>query len=278
MDLTPEAIDDLVRRALAEDLGTGDLTSDSVIPEDARLVATLGAREPLVLAGLPAALAVFRALDPRCRIDVRHTDGDRVPKGDVVGTVEGAARGLLSAERTALNILQHLSGVATLTRRYVDRIAGTGARLLDTRKTLPGLRHLQKYATAVGGADNHRMGLYDGVLIKDNHIAVAGGVSAAIAAARAAGLDHIEIECDTLDQVREALSAGAVWLLLDNMAPDTLRDAVALSAGRARLEASGGITLDTVRAVAETGVDYISVGRITQSAPAVDIGLDFAEA
>jgi nicotinate-nucleotide pyrophosphorylase (carboxylating) len=278
MDLTPEAIDDLVRRALAEDLGAGDLTSDSVIPEDARLVATLGAREPLVLAGLPAALAVFRALDPRCRIDVRHTDGDRVPRGDVVGTVEGAARGLLSAERTALNILQHLSGVATLTRRYVDRIAGTKARLLDTRKTLPGLRHLQKYAAAVGGADNHRMGLYDGVLIKDNHIAVAGGIGAAIAAARAASLDHIEIECDTLDQVREALSAGAVWLLLDNMAPDTLRDAVALSAGRARLEASGGITLDTVRAVAETGVDYISVGRITQSAPAVDIGLDFAEA
>jgi nicotinate-nucleotide pyrophosphorylase (carboxylating) len=239
-------------------------------------LATLGARGPLVLAGLPAALAVFRALDPACRIDTQNKDGDRVHEGDVIGTVEGAARSLLSAERTALNILQHLSGIATLTRRYVDEIAGTGAVLLDTRKTIPGLRHLQKYATAVGGAQNHRIGLYDGVLIKDNHVAVAGGIEAAIVAARAAGLEDVEVECDTLDQVRDALDAGAARLLLDNMTPDTLREAVKLSAGRARLEASGGITLDTIRAVAETGVDYISVGRITQSAPAVDIGLDYA--
>ncbi len=276
MKLAPEAIDDFVHRALDEDLGAGDLTSNSVIPKDARLLATLGAREPLVLAGLPAALAVFRALDPACRSDTQNKDGDRVHEGDVIGTVEGAARSLLSAERTALNILQHLSGIATLTRRYVDEIAGTGAVLLDTRKTIPGLRHLQKYATAVGGAQNHRIGLYDGVLIKDNHVAVAGGIEAAIVAARAAGLEDVEVECDTLDQVRDALDAGAARLLLDNMTPDTLREAVKLSAGRARLEASGGITLDTIRAVVETGVDYISVGRITQSAPAVDIGLDYA--
>lgn len=275
MTLAPEHIDDFVRRALEEDLGAGDLTTDAVIPEDARLAATLGARESLTLAGLPAALAVFRALDPACEIEAHHQDGDRIESGGVIARLSGRARGLLSAERTALNILQHLSGIATLTRRYVDAISGTGAVLLDTRKTTPGLRHLQKYATTVGGAQNHRMGLFDGVLIKDNHVAIAGGITAAVDAARAAGLCDVEVECDTLDQVDEALKAGAVRLLLDNMGPDALVAAVALSAGRAALEASGGVTLDTIRSLAETGVDYISVGRITQSAPAVDIGLDY---
>lgn len=277
MTLSPEPIEDFVRRALEEDLGAGDLTSESVVPEGARLIATLGAREPLVLAGLQAALAVFRALDPACQVDAAHQDGDRIAQGTVIAQVAGRARGLLTAERTALNILQHLSGIATMTRRYVDEIEGTGAILLDTRKTIPGLRHLQKYATAVGGAQNHRLGLYDGVLIKDNHIAVAGGITAAITAARAAGLEDIEVECDTLDQMREALSAGAKRLLLDNMGPDMLREAVTIAAGQATLEASGGVTLETIRSLAETGVDFISVGRITQSAPAIDIGLDYAE-
>ena len=277
MDLPTEQVNDFVRRALAEDLGMGDLTSESVIPKGARLKATLGAREALVVAGLPAATAVFKALDPDCTIILKCQDGDGIKVGDVIGTIEGAARGLLSAERTALNVLQHLSGIATLTRRYVDAIKGTSAVLLDTRKTLPGLRHLQKYATHIGGAQNHRMGLFDGVLIKDNHIAVAGGVTAAVEAAKAAGLADIEVECDTLDQVEEALRAGADMLLLDNMPPDTLSEAVSLCSGRAKLEASGGVTLETIRAIAETGVDFISVGRITQTAPAIDIGLDYED-
>ncbi|NQV20949.1 MAG: carboxylating nicotinate-nucleotide diphosphorylase, partial [Rhodospirillales bacterium] len=247
MTLSPEHIEDFVRRALEEDLGAGDLTSESVVPEDARLIATLGAREPLVLAGLQAALAVFRALDPACQVDAAHQDGDRIAQGTVIAQVAGRARGLLTAERTALNILQHLSGIATMTRRYVDEIEGTGAILLDTRKTIPGLRHLQKYATAVGGAQNHRLGLYVGVLIKDNHIAVAGGITAAITAAHTAGLKDIEVECDTLDQMREALSAGAKRLLLDNMGPDMLREAVTIASGQATLEASGGVTLETIR-------------------------------
>jgi nicotinate-nucleotide pyrophosphorylase (carboxylating) len=278
MQLSATHIDTFVKRALAEDVGAGDLTSEAVVPEDARLRATLAAREPMVVAGLPVALTVFRALDPTCQIEGSHKDGQKIEAGTVIATVEGAARALLTAERTSLNILQHLSGIATLTRRYVDEIAGTGAVLLDTRKTIPGLRHLQKYATAVGGGQNHRIGLFDGVLIKDNHIAVAGGVSPAIKAALAAGLEQIQVECDTLGQVREALDAGADRLLLDNMGPDGLREAVALAGSRVPLEASGGVTLETIRPIAETGVDYISVGRITQSAPAIDIGLDYAEA
>jgi nicotinate-nucleotide pyrophosphorylase (carboxylating) len=278
MELNPRFIDDFVRRALAEDLGApGDITSDSVIPEDARLIATMAAREPMVIAGLPAALAVFKALDPNCRVDAHQKDCAQIGAGEIIATIDGLARALLSAERTALNILQHLSGIASLTHSYVDEIAGTGAVLLDTRKTIPGLRHLQKYATAVGGGQNHRMGLFDGVLIKDNHIAVAGGVTAAIKAAQVAGLSDIQVECDTLDQMRDALAAGAKRLLLDNMGPDLLREAVSLADGRVTLEASGGVTLDTIRAIAETGVDFISVGRLTQSAPAIDIGLDYAE-
>jgi len=273
--LDRDEIDRIVERALAEDLGTGDVTSSAVIPAAARLAAVAAAREPLVLAGLAVAEAVFRRLAPDCRIAARAEDGDALGVGDIVAEIAGPARGLLSAERTALNILQHLSGIATLTRRYVDAISGTGAVLLDTRKTVPGLRVLAKYATAVGGARNHRKGLYDGVLIKDNHVAVCGGVAEAVAKARAYTDLPVEVECDRLDQVRDAVAAGADMILLDNMDTATLREAVALVAGRAKLEASGGVTLETVRAIAETGVDFISVGRITQSAAAVDIGLDY---
>jgi len=276
--LTPRALRDFVRAALTEDIGPGDITCASVIPEGARLSATAHAREPLVCAGLPLAEAVFRELDTDCRFGRSLREGEGCAVGDAVFDVSGRARALLSAERTALNILQHLSGIATLTRRYADAIAGTGARLLDTRKTLPLWRPLAKYATALGGAVNHRMGLYDAVMIKDNHIAVAGSVSRAVAAARAAGRDGIQVECDSLAQVAEALDAGADRLLLDNMSLHDLRQAVALAAGRATTEASGGITLETIRAVAETGVDFVSIGRLTQSAPAVDIGLDFAGA
>ncbi len=260
--------------ALAEDLGRGDITTDGVIPEEARLHGALVARESLVVAGIEVALTVFRCLAPDLNAAVLSPDGTRAGPDMVLARIEGPARALLSAERTALNVFQHLSGIATLTRAYVDRIAGTGAVLLDTRKTLPGLRRLDKYATAVGGARNHRMRLDDGVLIKDNHIAVAGGVAAAVARARAAGLKGVEVECDTLEQVEAALAAGADSLLLDNMDLDTLGRAVKLAAGRVPVEASGGVTLETVRGVAATGVDYISTGRITQSAPAVDIALD----
>lgn len=276
MILSPDDIDHLVGIALAEDVGDGDVTSEGVLSADARLVATLAARDRIVLAGLDVARAVFQRLAPDCRFSAHAADGDVLAAGAVIAEVEGPARALLSAERTALNILQHLSGIATLTRRYVDAIAGTGAVLLDTRKTIPGLRRFAKYATAVGGARNHRVGLFDGVLIKDNHIAVCGGVGGAVVRARAHTDLKIEVECDTLDQVREAVAAGADMILLDNMTNDILCRAVAEVAGRVALEASGGVTLESVRAIAETGVDYISVGRITQSAPAADIGLDYA--
>jgi nicotinate-nucleotide pyrophosphorylase (carboxylating) len=237
----------------------------------------MNCREPIVVAGLDIAIAFFRALDRDVRIRKHVADGDQVEAGTVLMTLEGNARAMLTAERSALNTLQHLSGIATLTRRYVDAIAGTGATLLDTRKTIPGLRLLDKYAARMGGAENHRMRLDDGVLIKDNHVGVAGGVEAAVKAAVAAetGL-QVQVEVDRIEQIEPALAAGADRLLLDNMKPDTLRAAVELVAGRVPLEASGGVNLDTIRAIAETGVDYISVGRITQSAPAVDIGLDYA--
>ncbi len=264
-----------VAGALAEDVGEGDITSAAVIPETARLAARMVAREPMVVAGLPIAAAVFRASDAAADLHVCAGDGEAVAAGAVLMTVAGNARALLTAERTALNFLQHLSGIATLARAFVDRIAGTGARIRDTRKTIPLLRALEKYAAACGGAENHRRGLHDMVLIKDNHIAVVGSVAAAVAAARAAGHDDIMVECDTLSQVEAALAAGATRLLLDNMDLPTLRRAVALVDGRAETEASGGVTLARVRAIAETGVDVISVGRLTQSAPAVDIGLDY---
>jgi len=276
MELDPAEIDRVIDAALAEDLGRGDITTAATIPSEARLRLVMVTRQDIVVAGIEVALAVFRRLAPGAAIAAEVTDGARVRAGTVLARLEGPAQGLLSAERTALNLIQFMSGIATLTRAYVDRIEGTGAVLLDTRKTLPGLRALSKYATRLGGATNHRLRLDDGVLIKDNHVAVAGSVAEAVRRAKVQGLTNIEVECDTLDQVREALAAGADRILLDNMPPPVLREAVRLVAKRVPLEASGGVTLDTIRALAETGVDFISVGRITQSAPAADIGLDIA--
>jgi nicotinate-nucleotide pyrophosphorylase (carboxylating) len=265
-----------VAATLAEDMGIGgDRTSAAVIPADAELTAVMDSRDAAVVAGLSIAAAFFRALDPECAIETLVAEGDRVAAGAALMRIRGNARALLTAERSALNTVQHLTGIATLTRAYVDAIAGTGAVLLDTRKTLPGLRVLEKYATRMGGATNHRMRLDDGVMIKDNHIAVAGGVAPAVRAAKAAGLTGVVVEVDRIDQIAPALAAGADRLLLDNMGPSLLREAVALIAGRVPTEASGGVNLATIRAIAETGVTYISVGRITQSAPAADIGLDF---
>ncbi len=265
----------VIEAALAEDVGTGDVTSLSVIPEDTRFTGVMAARQPMVLAGLFLAERVFMRVEPRSIFTALAKDGDKLQAGGVIARIEGPARGLLTAERTALNLLQLLSGIATQTRIYVERIAGTGCALLDTRKTIPGLRQLSKYATRVAGAKNHRMGLYDGVLIKDNHVAVCGSVAEAVRRAKADKRPNIEAECDTLEQVQDALAAGADILLLDNMDVDTLRQAVDLVGKRIPLEASGGVSLETIRAIAETGVDFVSVGRITQSAPAVDIGLDW---
>jgi len=276
--LTEQEIESFIDIAFAEDVADGDVTGETVIPADARLKAVMNAREDMVVAGLPRGAPIFHRLDPDCQVTFDAKDGDKVRPGTPLVTLEGKARALLTAERTALNIVQHLAGIATLTRTYVDRIDGTSARLLDTRKTIPGLRKLEKYATAMGGAKNHRMGLFDAVMIKDNHIAVAGSVAQAVAGAKAAGRTDIQVECDTLAQVREALAAGANSLLLDNMSLAMLREAVAMVDGKITCEASGGVTLATIRPIAETGVDYISVGRLTQSAPAVDIGLDFSAA
>jgi nicotinate-nucleotide pyrophosphorylase (carboxylating) len=270
-------LDAFVTATLAEDMGEGgDRTSAAVIPAEAMLTAVMDSRDAVVVAGLPVAEAFFRKLDPACQIETLVEEGQSVAAGADLMRIRGNARALLTAERSALNTVQHLTGIATMTRTYVDAIAGTGAILLDTRKTLPGLRLLEKYATRMGGATNHRLRLDDGVMIKDNHIAVAGGVEPAVRAAKAAGLKDVVVEVDRLDQIPPALAAGADRLLLDNMGPATLREAVALVAGRVPTEASGGVNLNTIRAIAETGVTYISVGRITQSAPAADIGLDFA--
>ncbi|WP_310498231.1 carboxylating nicotinate-nucleotide diphosphorylase [Sandarakinorhabdus sp.] len=266
-----------VAATLAEDMGVGgDVTSAAVIPAEARLTAVMDSRDAVVVAGLPLAAAFFRALDADCAIEALVAEGAAVPAGTDLMRITGNARALLTAERSALNTVQHLTGIATMTRSYVDAIAGTGAVLLDTRKTLPGLRLLEKYAVRMGGATNHRMRLDDGVMIKDNHIAVVGGVGPAVRAAKAAGLTGVVVEVDTLEQIPPALEAGADRLLLDNMGPDMLRAAVAIIAGRVPTEASGGVNLSTIRAIAQTGVTYISVGRITQSAPAADIGLDYA--
>lgn len=275
--LDAEPLQAFVAAALAEDVGAGDLTSERVVPSGRRATAVIVARESLTLAGLSVAEAVFTAVGRDCRISAEATDGAGIGAGGRLATITGPARDLLAAERTALNILQHLSGIATLTRRYVDAVAGTGARILDTRKTTPLLRRLEKYAVACGGASNHRMGLFDAVMIKDNHIAAAGSIEAAVAAAKAVGAEPVQVECDSLHQLDAALAAGADSLLLDNMSPALLARAVARIGGRVPLEASGGVTLETVRASAETGVDFVSVGRLTQSAPAVDIGLDFVE-
>jgi nicotinate-nucleotide pyrophosphorylase (carboxylating) len=276
MDLAGFDLDRFVAATLAEDLGeAGDITSAAVIPETARFAGVMRTREAIVVAGLPVAEAFFRALDPEVAFDRPVGDGARCEAGDVLLELSGNARALLAAERSALNALQHLSGIATLTRRYVDAIDGTGAILLDTRKTIPGLRVLEKYATRIGGAMNHRMGLWDAAMIKDNHVAVAGSVAEAVCRAAAAGIARIIVEVDRLDQIAPALAAGATHLLLDNMGMAALREAVAEVAGRVPTEASGGVTLDTIRAIAGTGVSYVSVGRLTQSAPAADIGLDF---
>ena len=267
-----------VQRVLAEDLGSGgDVTSRATIAQNTRFTAAMNARQPIVVAGLEIAAEFFRAMDRQVQIELLAADGDRVSTGATLMHLAGNARAMLSAERSALNTLQHLSGIATLTRQYVDAITGTGAVLLDTRKTLPGLRVLEKYAARMGGAQNHRMRLDDGVLIKDNHVAVCGGVAEAVRRARSANTGfQVQVEVDRIDQIEPALAAGADRLLLDNMDPAQLREAVRVVAGRVPLEASGGVTLETIRSLAETGVDFISLGRITQSAPAVDIGLDYS--
>ena len=265
-----------VTATLAEDMGeAGDITAAAVIPADAVFTGVMDSRDPITVAGLDIAAAFFRHLDPTAEIEPLVADGDRVAAGTALMRLRGNARALLTAERSALNTVQHLSGIATLTATYVAAIAGTAATLLDTRKTIPGLRLLEKYATRMGGATNHRMGLWDAAMIKDNHAAVAGSVGEATARAKAAGIERIIVEIDAIDQIEPALAAGATHLLLDNMTPPILRTAVELISGRVPTEASGGVRLDTIRAIAETGVTYVSVGRLTQSAPAADIGLDF---
>jgi nicotinate-nucleotide pyrophosphorylase (carboxylating) len=257
---------------LAEDAGAGDVTTEALVDEDATCRAVLLAKEPGVVCGLTAAAAVFGELD--VVLDPVAEEGVRVEPG-AIADVEGPARGVLTGERVALNLVGRLSGIATLTRRYVDAIEGTGVTILDTRKTTPGLRLLEKHAVTCGGGTNHRFGLADGILIKDNHVRLAGGAARAVERMRASGTGlPIEVEAETLAQVREALDAGADAILLDNMTTAELREAVALVDGRATLEASGGVTLDSVRAIAETGVDYISVGALTHSAPALDVSLE----
>jgi nicotinate-nucleotide pyrophosphorylase (carboxylating) len=269
-------LDAFVRATLAEDMGQGgDITSAATIPAEAMFEGEMASRDAISLAGLPIAEAFFRALDPDVEIEMMEEDGARVAKGGCLMRLRGRARALLTAERSALNTVQHLSGVATLTSAYVDAIAGTGATLLDTRKTIPGLRVLEKYAVRMGGGTNHRMRLDDAAMIKDNHVAVAGDIAEAVRRAVAAGIERIIVEVDRVDQIEPALAAGATHLLLDNMDPPTLRGAVTLVGGRVPTEASGGVRLDTIRAIAQTGVTYVSVGRLTQSAPAADIGLDF---
>ena len=274
-----------VDATLAEDLGVGlpgggrDVTSESVIEAEARFSGVMDSRDAITVAGLPIAAAFFRKLDPAMEIEILVEEGARVDPGAKLMRLTGNARAMLTGERSALNTVQHLSGIATMTRDYVDAMNGDrktgGATLLDTRKTIPGLRHLEKYATRMGGARNHRMGLWDAAMIKDNHVLVAGGVGPAVARAKAAGVAQIICEVDHLDQIEPAIAAGAHHLLLDNMGPDMLREAVAIVAGRVPTEASGGVNLSTIGAIAASGVSYVSVGRLTQSAPAADIGLDF---
>jgi len=269
------AVADLIRTALAEDVGRGDITTRLTVPAAARARGTLLAKQDGVLAGLPLVERVFTALGGRVTIQTFVSDGAALKSGSRVASVEGPAADVLIGERLALNFVQQLSGVATLTRRYVDAVRGTKARVIDTRKTTPGLRVLEKYAVRMGGGGNHRAGLDDGILIKDNHLVAAGGVTAAVSAARGAaphGL-KVQVECATQAQVEEAIAAGADAILLDNMSTADMAEAVRRIAGRAVVEASGGVTLETVRAIAETGVDLISVGALTHSAPALDLSL-----
>jgi nicotinate-nucleotide pyrophosphorylase (carboxylating) len=277
--LNPLLIADKVREALIEDLGrAGDLTSLATIPAQARAVATIGSRQNGVIAGLPLAAEAFRQMDEALVFTALLADGDRVEPGALVARIEGPARALLSGERVALNFLGRLSGIASLTHAFAQKVAHTKARIVDTRKTTPGLRAFEKYAVRCGGGMNHRYGLDDAILIKDNHIAVAGGIAQALRAAKAVAghLVKIEIEVDTLGQLDEVLSEGADVVLLDNMGPDMLREAVRRVNGQMRTEASGGVNLSTVAAIAETGVDMISIGALTHSAPVLDLGLDIA--
>jgi nicotinate-nucleotide pyrophosphorylase (carboxylating) len=266
----------LIDQWLAEDIGCFDLTAQLMIDPAATATFYMNAREPMTLAGIEVAAAIFSRYEPRCATDLRVQDGDAVAKGTLLMVVSGPAQALLTVERTALNIAQRLSGIATETAKYAAAISHTRARLLDTRKTTPGLRMLEKHAATCGGALNHRLGLDGGVMLKDNHIAVCGSITQAVRRARRSvpALTKIEVECDRLDQVREALEAGADVIMLDNMPIPAMREAVAMVAGRAQIEASGGIRLDTIAAIAETGVDFVSTSRPFQSAPAVDIGLD----
>ncbi len=280
-DLPPDlwaSLQPLLELAVAEDIGPGDVTSEAILPPDQTLRAQLVAKKPGVVAGLPIAAAVFWRVDPAIRFTPRVRDGDRVAPGDVLAEVEGPARSLLAAERTALNFLQRLSGIATLTRQFVDAVAGTRAVILDTRKTHPGYRALEKYAVRVGGGQNHRMGLYDMVLIKDNHIAAAGSITAAVQRAREA-YPHlpIEVEVQNLEQLREALELPVDRIMLDNFDLESIRTAVRIAAGRVPLEVSGGVTMERVAELAATGVDYISVGALTHSAPALDVSMEVVD-
>jgi nicotinate-nucleotide pyrophosphorylase (carboxylating) len=265
----------LIEETLSEDLGNGDVTSEAIVPVDAASTADIKAKQELVLAGLEVAREVFHYLDPAVQFTTLAKDGDRIKSGAVLARVSGKTRSLLAGERSALNLLQHLSGIATLTSRYVEQLKGTKAQILDTRKTLPGLRRLEKYAVRMGGGRNHRFGLYDGILIKDNHITAAGSITKAVVPARknAHNLLRIEVETKNLDEVREALAAQADVIMLDNMSVEMMKEAVKLISGKAPVEASGNVTLDTIRAIAETGVDFISSGSLTHSAPAADISM-----
>ncbi len=275
-----DAIDRAIRNALAEDLGlAGDITTDATVPRGTTASAIITARERGVVSGLPLAEATFRAVGDALAFEGVASDGALISKGDVLARVSGCARSILTGERVALNFLGRMSGIATLTRAYVNQVVGTSARIVDTRKTTPGLRAFEKYAVRCGGGHNHRAGLFDAILIKDNHIAAAGGPLAAMQAARdhAGHMTKIEIEVDTLEQLREVLPLAPDAVLLDNMSVDELREAVAIASGQTLLEASGGVDLDSVRSTAETGVDIISVGALTHSAPVLDLGLDFVE-
>lgn len=271
----PQDIQECVRRALAEDIGSGDITA-ALIPVDLLFTATVITRENAVLCGVAWFNEAFHQVDVSVNVKWLATEGQRISPNQVLCTITGPARALLSAERTALNFLQTLSGTATLARCYADAVAGTTVRVLDTRKTLPGLRTAQKYAVSCGGCHNHRHGLYDGILIKENHIMAAGSISAAVRAARQASALAVEVEVETLDEVRAALSAGADILLLDDFSLAQLRDAVVINAGQAKLEVSGGVSLENIRHIAETGIDYISVGALTKHVKAIDLSMRFA--
>jgi nicotinate-nucleotide pyrophosphorylase (carboxylating) len=276
MELTQADIDRVIAAALAEDVGDGDRTTAALVPEDARCRAQLLLEEPGVVCGVHVAAAVFRALDPSVRVDAVVDEGAVATDPPVVvAELEGSARAVLTGERVALNLLARMCGIASLTRRYVELTESTRATILDTRKTTPGLRALEKYAVRCGGGANHRAGLHDAILVKENHLRIAGGIAAAVASLN--GSHDVEVEAETLDQVREALAAGVPRILLDNMSPERLADAVALAGGRATLEASGGVSLATVRSIAETGVDFISVGALTHSARSLTVSLEVLE-